>query len=236
MLICRLSTGFLRPSLRGWRGFGGLLRFGVKFQASWYAFLAREQGLNILDRSPRRRGPLGIWTFTNRIFQLPSLAFSSLYVVGFPAMANVLARGEALGPIILRTVRRAAIAGTLIFATFAAVSPKLIPAVFGARWADAALDHPLHLPLDLAARLDLRRRDQLPPSGRPARHRRHRIGVPGRHLDRRHRGASAEHRRRRDRHRQPRRCSCRGGGAQRRHRSDRRASSPPTSHRSAVRG
>ena len=58
-------------------------------------------------------------------------------------MANVLARGEAIGPIILRTVRRAAVAGTLIFATFAAVSPKLIPAVFGARWQDAALIIPL---------------------------------------------------------------------------------------------
>ena len=58
-------------------------------------------------------------------------------------MANVLARGEAIGPIILRTVRRAAVAGTLIFTTFAAVSPKLIPVVFGARWQDAALIIPL---------------------------------------------------------------------------------------------
>ena len=119
------------------------MRFGLKFQASWYAVLAREQGLNILIALVAGVVPLGIWTFTNRIFQLPALAFSSLYVVGFPAMANVLARGEAIGPIILRTVRRAAVAGTLIFATFAAVSPKLIPAVFGARWQDAALIIPL---------------------------------------------------------------------------------------------
>ena len=143
VLINLLSTGFHRPSLRGWRAFGGLIRFGVKFQAGWYAVLAREQGMNILIALVAGVVPLGIWTFTNRIFQLPSLAFSSLYVVGFPAMANVLARGEAIGPIILRTVRRAAVAGTLIFATFAAVSPKLIPAVFGARWQDAALIIPL---------------------------------------------------------------------------------------------
>ena len=71
------------------------------------------------------------------------MAFNSLYAVGFPAMANVLARGESIGPIILRTVRRAAIAGTFVFATFAAVSPKLIPAVFGAKWQDAALIIPL---------------------------------------------------------------------------------------------
>jgi O-antigen/teichoic acid export membrane protein len=143
VLICMLSTGFQMPSLRGWRGFGGIVRFGVSFQAGWYAIVAREQGLNILIAVVAGVVPLGIWTFTNRIFQLPALAFSSLYVVGFPAMANVLARGETIGPIILRTVRRAAVAGTLIFATFAAVSPKLIPAVFGARWQDAALIIPL---------------------------------------------------------------------------------------------
>jgi O-antigen/teichoic acid export membrane protein len=143
VLICLLSTGFHRPSLRGWRGFGGLLRFGISFQANWYAVLAREQGLNILIAIIAGVSPLGIWTLTNRIFQLPSIAFNSLYVVGFPAMANVLSRGEAIGPIILRTVRRAAIAGTLIFATFAAVTPKLIPAVFGAQWQDVALILPL---------------------------------------------------------------------------------------------
>jgi O-antigen/teichoic acid export membrane protein len=143
VLITRLSTGFLMPSLRGWREYGALLRFGAKFQASWYTFLAREQGLNILLVAMAGVGPLGIWAFTNRIFQLPSLAFTSLYVVGFPAMASVLARGEDIGPVILRTVRRAAIAGTFVFATFGAASPKLIPAVFGDRWADVALIIPV---------------------------------------------------------------------------------------------
>jgi O-antigen/teichoic acid export membrane protein len=138
-LISMLSTGFVAPSLRGCRAFGPLLRFGVKFQANWYAVIAREQGLNILIVALAGVSPLGIWTLANRIFQLPSMAFNSLYVVGFPAMASVLARGESIGPIILRTVRRAAIAGTLIFATFAAACPELIPGVFGAQWRDVAL-------------------------------------------------------------------------------------------------
>ena len=81
---------------------------------------------------------LGIWTFTNRIFQLPSIAFSSLYVVGFPAMSNLLARGEDPAPIILRTVRRAAIAATFVFPAFAAASPQLIPVIFGEQWSEAA--------------------------------------------------------------------------------------------------
>src|SRR5437868_2587893 len=46
-LILALSIGFQAPSLRGWRTYGPLLRFGLKFQASYYAFVAREQAINI---------------------------------------------------------------------------------------------------------------------------------------------------------------------------------------------
>jgi O-antigen/teichoic acid export membrane protein len=137
ILTAILSIGLNAPSLRGWRGFGDLIRFGLKFQASWFTWIAREQGLNVVVAAVAGVASLGIWTFTNRIFQLPSLAFSSLYAVGFPAMSNVLARGEDAGPIIMRTVRRAAIAGTFVFPAFAAASPELIPSVFGGQWREA---------------------------------------------------------------------------------------------------
>jgi O-antigen/teichoic acid export membrane protein len=167
-LINRLSTGFQFPSLRGWRGFGPVLLFGVKFQASFYTFLGREQGLNILLAVTAGVGPLGIWTFTNRIFQLPSLAFNTLYVVGFPAMSNILARGEEVGPIILRMVRRAAIVGTFIFGTFAAASPKLIPAVFGDQWRDVASIIPFCcLSTILLGSISVAASSYLPAVGRP---------------------------------------------------------------------
>jgi O-antigen/teichoic acid export membrane protein len=138
VLTAALSIGFAAPSLRGWRGYGAMVRFGLSFQASWYTFVAREQGLNIVVGIVGGVSPLGIWTFTNRIFQLPLVAFSSLYVVGFPAMSNLLARGEDPAPIILRTVRRAAVAGAFIFPVFAAASPQLIPTIFGDQWRDVA--------------------------------------------------------------------------------------------------
>jgi O-antigen/teichoic acid export membrane protein len=168
VLISRLSGGFQLPSLRGWRGYGSTLLFGVKFQASFYTFLAREQGLNVLLAASAGVGTLGIWTFTNRIFQLPSLAFNSLYVVGFPAMSNMLARGEDIGPILLRIVRRAAIVGTLIFGTFAAASPKLIPAVFGEQWRDVASIIPLMcLSTILLGSISVAASSYLPAVGRP---------------------------------------------------------------------
>jgi O-antigen/teichoic acid export membrane protein len=167
-LINRLSGGFRRPSLRGWRGYGGVLLFGVKFQASFYTFLAREQGLNILLAVTAGVGSLGIWTFANRIFQLPSLAFNTLYVVGFPAISNILARGEEIGPIILRMVRRAAIVGTFIFGTFAAASPKLIPAVFGDQWREVASIIPFCcLSTILLGSISVAASSYLPAVGRP---------------------------------------------------------------------
>jgi lipopolysaccharide exporter len=138
VLTAVLSIGFNAPSLRGWRAYGPLVRFGLSFQASWYTLVAREQGINIVVAVVGGVTSLGIWTFTNRILQLPLVAFNSLYVVGFPAMANLLARGEDVAPIMLRTVRRAALAGTFVFPVFAAASPQLIPAVFGERWRDVA--------------------------------------------------------------------------------------------------
>jgi O-antigen/teichoic acid export membrane protein len=135
-LTAALSIGFTRPSLRGWRDYGPVVRFGLSFQASYYTFVGREQGINIVLGAVGGVTPLGIWSFTNRIFQLPLVAFNSLYVVGFPAMSNLLARGEDAAPIIQRTVRRAAIAGSFVFPPFAAAAPELIPAVFGERWRD----------------------------------------------------------------------------------------------------
>jgi O-antigen/teichoic acid export membrane protein len=127
------------PSLRGWRSFGSLIRFGLGFQASWFTFVGREQGINVVVGAVGGITTLGVWTFTNRIFALPSLAFNSLYTVGFPAMSNLLGRGEDAAPIVLRTVRRAAIVATLIFPAFAATAPALVPVVFGERWSDAAV-------------------------------------------------------------------------------------------------
>jgi O-antigen/teichoic acid export membrane protein len=138
LLTASLSIGFVLPSLRGWRGYGELVRFGLRFQASWLTLVAREQSINAVVAVVAGVTVLGFWTLANRLILLPILAFTSLYTVGFPAMSNLLARGEDPGPIILRTVRRASIVATLVFPAFAAASPELIPALFGEKWRDAA--------------------------------------------------------------------------------------------------
>jgi polysaccharide transporter, PST family len=137
-LISVLSIGFLMPSLRGWRGFGPLVGFGLRFQATPLLYVLREQGVNAVTAVAGGLGVLGLWTLASRLIQVPILAFTSLYTVGFPAMSRILAGGEDPGPIILRVVRRASIVATLVFPAFIAASPALVPVLFGAEWADAA--------------------------------------------------------------------------------------------------
>ena len=138
VLIASLSIGFLMPSLRGWRAFGELARFGLRFQATWLAIVAREQTINAVVAAVAGVTVLGLWSLANRLLQVPLLAFGSLWAVGYPAMSNLLARGEDVGPILLRTVRRASIVATLVFPAFAAASPELVPALFGEQWRDAS--------------------------------------------------------------------------------------------------
>ena len=137
-LVAALGIGILMPSLRGWRDCGEIIRFGLRFQATPVAFIAREQTLNVVVAVVGGVSVLGLWNLANRLIQVPVLAFRSIWAVAYPAMANLLAKGEDVAPIILRTVRRAAVVGAVVFPLFAASSPELIPAVFGEQWRDAA--------------------------------------------------------------------------------------------------
>jgi O-antigen/teichoic acid export membrane protein len=137
-LAAVLAIGFLAPSLRSWRSQRALVGFGIRFQATWFLQILREQGVNAVTAVVAGLQTLGLWALASRLIQLPVLAFTSLYTVGFPAMANLLSRGEDAGPVILRVVRRASIGATLVFPAFAAASPELVPALFGEPWRDAA--------------------------------------------------------------------------------------------------
>ena len=133
-----LSIGLLLPSLRRWREFGELSRFGLRFQATPLAYIGREQILNAVTAAIAGVAVLGLWSLASRLAQVPTLAFRSLWAIGYPAMSNLIAAGEDVGPIILRTVRRAAIMGALVFPIFAATSPELVPLLFGEQWREAA--------------------------------------------------------------------------------------------------
>ena len=142
---------------------------------------------------------------------LPLVAFNSLYVVGFPAMSNLLARGEDRGS---RSSCERSGAPPWPAASssrvFAASAPESGPGRLRRAVARRRGHRSVHLPLDADPRLDRRRGDELPVGCRPAGHRRLGVGGARRRLDRGYGGAPAVHRRHRDRRREPRRRARRG--------------------------
>ena len=185
-LLTRLLTARVAPRSARLAFVRSLIRFGLSFQASWYTFVGREQGINLVVGVIGGITSLGSGrsrTGSSPCRRSPSTRSTSS---GFPAMSNLLARGEDAAPIILRTVRRAAIVATLIFPV---VRRNRRPLSFRSCSAtpgrDAAEHRAVHLPLDARPRFDRSRVDELPRRRRSARHRGVGVGVTRRRLDRR---------------------------------------------------
>jgi O-antigen/teichoic acid export membrane protein len=66
------------------------------------------------------------------------MLFEPLWRVSFPAMSQLIAAGENPKPVMERAVGVVAAATGLIATMLVCSSPALVPAVFGARWTDAA--------------------------------------------------------------------------------------------------
>jgi O-antigen/teichoic acid export membrane protein len=134
VLVGALTLGLHPPSLKGWRNLVDVMRFGLKFQLNWIVIVVTDQALNLAVAVVAGLRVLGLWSLANKILQLPLLLFSSLSAVAFPAVSNLLARGEDPSPILVRSARLTSIGGTLVYVPFAAASPELIPLLFGEQW------------------------------------------------------------------------------------------------------
>ena len=129
---------FVTPSWRGWAPLGPIVRFGIRFQASSLAVVGREFLINLATGMVAGTQTLGLWSLANRMLQFPLIVFGSMWTVAYPAMSNLYMRGDDPVPTIQRTVRRAAIGGTLVFPAVAASSRGVVPGLFGQAWSDAA--------------------------------------------------------------------------------------------------
>ena len=150
-----------------WRHSAGLPASASAFRPPRWRLVAREQGPQRVVAAVAGVYTLGLWNLANRLIQIPSSPSARLGR-RYPAMSNLLAQGEDVGPIILRTVRRAAIVATLVFPVFAASSPGAGP---GTLWRAVARSRGRH-PLDRAVHadpwLDLGCHQRLPAAvGRP---------------------------------------------------------------------
>ena len=137
VIVFRLAdTGFTWPRW-SWRRVRPVLGFGARIQAITATVVARDQGLNIGIAAMSGIGVLGLWSFANRIMQMPFLLFTTLWRVSFPAMSRLLAAREDVRPLIERGTEVGAVTAGLMLVPIVGGASSLIPALVGDRW-DAA--------------------------------------------------------------------------------------------------
>lgn len=129
----------LLPSFRGVRSLWPVISFGLRFQGISAAGMVREQGLNAGIAVLSGVGTLGLWTLAKRVIEIPMLITEPLHRVAFPYMAQLRAGGEDPGPVIERGIRVSGTAAGIVLTGLAASASGLVPAVFGAQWAETAV-------------------------------------------------------------------------------------------------
>ena len=135
LLLASLAPdGRVLPSLRGLRGFGSVISFGAKFQATWVVILFRDQALNSLTVWVGGLATLGFWSLARKLIELPLALTDSIHRVTYPAMVHLLGEHADPRPRIERTVRAAGVLTALFLTAFASGAPGLVPAAFGAQW------------------------------------------------------------------------------------------------------
>lgn len=114
-----------------------LMRFGVRFQAVQVVSSLRDQGASIGTGAIGGVALLGLWTVAWKLLQVPFLLYDALWRVSYPALSQLMAAGEDPKPVIERIVGLTAVATGLMLSVLVGATPGLIPALFGARYADA---------------------------------------------------------------------------------------------------
>ena len=115
-----------------------MLGFGIRFQAVGLAALARTQGVNLVVAAVGGAQMLGYWSLANRVLQAPFWVFQALWRVSYPTMARLRALGEDTRHVVERLARMTALVSAAVLAPLAASAHALVPALFGAPWAQAA--------------------------------------------------------------------------------------------------
>jgi O-antigen/teichoic acid export membrane protein len=125
--------GFVWPRL-SWTRLRPILGFGLSFQAVQMVNVVRDQGVNLITAAVASLTVLGFWTMAWRFLQAIFLLFESLWKVSMPAMARMLDAGEAVKPVLERTLLLAAVLTGLMVVPLAGTADALVPVLLGDGW------------------------------------------------------------------------------------------------------
>ncbi len=144
---------FLIPPARlipspSWARIRPILGFGLRFQASGFADLVRDQGIYVIVGAVAGVSALGYGASPIGSSRFRFFLFMSMWRVSFPGMSRLVEAGETVGPTIERVVAVAAVACGFILAPLVAATPAWVPALLGHQWQDVVAVIPpasLHL-------------------------------------------------------------------------------------------
>jgi O-antigen/teichoic acid export membrane protein len=137
LMLARGPIGLVVPRW-SWSKLRPHLAFGAKYQAIGVVALVRDQLLNGGTVAIAGASTLGVWSVAFRLLQIPALLFETLSRVAYPAIVRLLEADEDGTGIAVRGTRLITIVSAFVLVPLAASSPALVPALFGARYADAA--------------------------------------------------------------------------------------------------
>jgi O-antigen/teichoic acid export membrane protein len=138
VILLKLVPGaLLRPAVSR-RQIRELLGLGIRVQSVEVLKAARDQAVNMGTFVIAGAATLGLWALAARLLQIPLLLFEALWRLSFPALSQLMAAGEDPKRLMERGVAVVAATTGLVGSVLVCSTPALIPAVFGARWSDAA--------------------------------------------------------------------------------------------------
>jgi O-antigen/teichoic acid export membrane protein len=138
MLTARSGGGVIRPRLN-MLAVREMIVFGARFQAVTVVLLVRTQAINLGVAAIGGLPALGIWSLANRVMRVPFWVFRGLLRVSYPATARLADAGVDLRPVLAKMGRVTAIGAGALLVPLAGTSYVLLPALFGERWASAAI-------------------------------------------------------------------------------------------------
>jgi O-antigen/teichoic acid export membrane protein len=134
MMLRSGPLGIVRPRW-SWAVIRPLLGFGAKFQAAGVIGFARNQALNLGVAAVAGVAALGVWNLAWRVLQIPTVVFSNLRRVGFPAMARLLDAGQDPRFVLERGGAALAVLSGAMMTALTGFAPAL-PVLLGPGWSD----------------------------------------------------------------------------------------------------
>jgi O-antigen/teichoic acid export membrane protein len=124
--------GLVRPRW-SWAAVRPLLGFGAKLQTISIVGIVRDQGINAVTAAIGGVATLGAWNLAFRVLQAPTLVFTTVGRISYPAMSRVLGAGRDPRSTIERGIATLTVATAFLLVAIAGFAPAL-PALIGEEW------------------------------------------------------------------------------------------------------